>query len=101
MVAGDAEAFAAGGAVTVTSVCGGPTQVSHFTCADADELLRLLADSMDVAMCRPYGGITDALLVICPEHYDTLVAGGYGSKADVQQEPHAGLTRAEVEKLHG
>ena len=78
------DAGAERGAVTVISAASGPTQISHFTCADAEELLRLFAESLDVAMCRPYGGISDALLVVCPEHYDTLLEGGYDSKAKVQ-----------------
>jgi hypothetical protein len=72
-------------AVTVMSACAGPTQISDFTTKDAEQILGKFATSMRTAMIEGYGHISDLLLVVCPEHYDSLLAGGYDSKMKVQQ----------------
>lgn len=69
--------------VTVMSVVGGPTQLVDFYTRDAEELLRLLAGSMHGTYNTYFPLINNCLVVLSPEHHDTLVRGGYTSKAQV------------------
>jgi len=71
-------------AVTVLATTGGPIQFTdrNFT---SDQLLSNLARSMSY-MNNPFAAMMgDCLLILSPEHYDTLLAGGIESKAALRQ----------------
>jgi len=71
--------------VTLLSVTSGPHQVVDFYTKDADALCALLAKSMHGLYNAYFPWINDCLLVISPEHYDTLVRGGITSKEQLRQ----------------
>lgn len=55
-------------------------QVVDFGSQTADDLIKLFAQSMQTLLSSKISRINEVLLVCCPEHYDTLVNGGIGSK---------------------
>lgn len=75
---------AADSVVTVVSVTSGPHQVVDFYTRDADELVALIAQSMHGAYNAYFPLLNECVVVISPEHYDTLVAGGVTSKAELR-----------------
>jgi hypothetical protein len=52
---------------------------------NAEDLMRLLARGMHTAYCGIAPLINDCVLVVSPEHYNTLVSGGVKSKAQLQR----------------
>eukprot|EP00930_Biecheleria_cincta_P058446 TRINITY_DN44279_c0_g1_i1.p1 TRINITY_DN44279_c0_g1~~TRINITY_DN44279_c0_g1_i1.p1 ORF type:complete len:483 (+),score=42.81 TRINITY_DN44279_c0_g1_i1:43-1449(+) len=66
--------------VTAMVSVGGPVQVVDFGTRTADDLIKLLAQSMQTLLSSKISRINEVLLVCCPEHYDTLVNGGISSK---------------------
>lgn len=67
-------------AVTVMAVAGGPLQLVDFYTKDADRLCQLMADSLSVMYSSEFPLINECLLVVSPEHYQTLRKGGITSK---------------------
>mmetsp|Transcript_20228 Transcript_20228/g.27900 ORF Transcript_20228/g.27900 Transcript_20228/m.27900 type:complete len:444 (+) Transcript_20228:176-1507(+) len=70
--------------VTVLTGTGGPTQIVDFYTKDADELCEMIARGMHSAYNHYLPFINDCFLVISPEHYETLVAGGIKSKEELR-----------------
>ena len=78
-------------AVTIMAVMSGPHQIVDGEMGldgtpehNAEQLCQLLASSLSSAYSPAIPMINNAVLVISPEHYDTLVTGGYRSKAQLQ-----------------
>lgn len=71
--------------VTVMAVTSGPHQLVDFYTKDANELIQLMAETMHPAYNPYFPYINDCLLVISPEHYDTLVRGGIRTKKQLKE----------------
>lgn len=71
--------------VTVMGVTSGPHQVVDFYTKDSNELIQLIAECMHPAYNPYFPFINDCLLVISPEHYDTLMRGGIKSKKQLRE----------------
>eukprot|EP01062_Namystynia_karyoxenos_P023302 TRINITY_DN189_c0_g1_i1.p1 TRINITY_DN189_c0_g1~~TRINITY_DN189_c0_g1_i1.p1 ORF type:complete len:523 (+),score=146.68 TRINITY_DN189_c0_g1_i1:116-1570(+) len=70
--------------VTVVAVSSGPYQVVDFN-ADCSTLLELLARHLATSYSAMMPMVNDCVVVISPEHYDTLRKGGVKSKEDLKQ----------------
>jgi len=71
--------------VTVLGVTSGPHQVVDFYITDANELIQLLAEAMHPVYSPYFPFINDCLLVLSPEHYDTLRKGGIKTKKQLRE----------------
>mmetsp|Transcript_7320 Transcript_7320/g.16587 ORF Transcript_7320/g.16587 Transcript_7320/m.16587 type:complete len:412 (+) Transcript_7320:1-1236(+) len=71
-------------AVTVLAASSGPVQIVDFD-ATPPQLVDRLAQTMSTAYGPNFPLVNQILCVICPEHYDTLVKGGYNTKAKLRQ----------------
>mmetsp|Transcript_60757 Transcript_60757/g.144689 ORF Transcript_60757/g.144689 Transcript_60757/m.144689 type:complete len:491 (+) Transcript_60757:83-1555(+) len=71
-------------AVTVTAASSGPVQIVDVNASPA-ELPKRLGKALAAAYSPVLPLVSECMLVISPEHYDTLVAGGYDSKRKVQE----------------
>eukprot|EP00928_Gymnodinium_smaydae_P044862 TRINITY_DN29946_c0_g1_i1.p1 TRINITY_DN29946_c0_g1~~TRINITY_DN29946_c0_g1_i1.p1 ORF type:complete len:486 (-),score=97.26 TRINITY_DN29946_c0_g1_i1:637-2094(-) len=71
-------------AVTVLACAGGPNQVVDFNSPPSD-LLRRIAHAMASAYSPHMPFVNRVLLVISPEHYDTLLKAGMDSKKKLAQ----------------
>jgi hypothetical protein len=70
--------------VLIASVMG-TTDVHDYSSTNADELLRTMAASLSPPASNHAHTAGNSLLMICPEHAQTLAAGGL-SRSDVQRE---------------
>jgi hypothetical protein len=71
-------------AVLVTSVMG-TTDVHDYSSTNAEELLRTMASSLSPPASNHAHTAGNSLLMLCPEHAQTLAEGGL-SRRDVQRE---------------
>eukprot|EP00756_Hemistasia_phaeocysticola_P001076 Hpha_TRINITY_DN10782_c0_g1::TRINITY_DN10782_c0_g1_i1::g.43743::m.43743 len=71
--------------VTAVAVSGGPFQLCDFN-SSGRSLLNILADHLAVAYASNMPMINDAVVVLSPEHYNTLTGHGIRSKEQLQQE---------------
>eukprot|EP00041_Stephanoeca_diplocostata_P004005 m.40109 g.40109 ORF g.40109 m.40109 type:complete len:494 (-) comp14782_c0_seq5:3556-5037(-) len=86
-------------AISMLAVVSGPHQIVDFSTRDADELVRLFAKSMVSAYSVDMPMINDCVLVVSPEHYDTLVRGGITSKAELRQRLWAACNDEQVPRI--
>jgi hypothetical protein len=72
-------------AVTVVAATSGPVQMVDVD-SKAKELIQRFGKMLASATYAPQMPlVNNSLLVLCPEHYDTLVAAGFDSKAKVAE----------------
>lgn len=71
--------------VTVVAVSSGPHQVVDFYTKEADGIIEILAGAMYGAYNIYLPLINECLLVVCPEHVETLKRGGVTSKEELRQ----------------
>ena len=78
----------------------GPQQVNHHSGSKAEHILLTLADKMRSLGSFNMGGVVEMAVVICPEHYRSLVAQGW-DKPRVQEflHLHAARPRAELKSM--
>lgn len=71
--------------VTVLAVAGGPTQIVDNYLKTAEDVVDVFAQSMHNAYSCYFPFVNDCLLVVSPEHYDTLYRGGIRSKKQLAE----------------
>ena len=69
--------------VTVLALTSGPHQLVDFSTRSADLVVKSLADVMAPMYSTAIPLINECLVVLSPEHYDTLRRGGIASKAEL------------------
>ena len=70
--------------VTVFTMCSGPTLIVDQDSRSASQLAGTLGQGLQAVMSPKAYGATDCLLVVVPEHVDTLMRDSY-SKAELRQ----------------
>ncbi|CAJ1445924.1 unnamed protein product, partial [Effrenium voratum] len=97
-------------AVTVLACAGGPTQLVDFS-STPKELLQRLSALLAMAYAPQMPLVNQVLLIISPEHHDSLVKGGFDSKKKLAQAlwrqtcraflPHVGAAVVQVLQVRG
>jgi len=72
--------------VTLFGMTSGPTLIVDQTSTDPSQLARSMAMCLAHVHHPKAYGLSDTLLVVCPEHIDTLMRGGSYSKEMLRQE---------------
>jgi len=65
----------------------GPNQIQNHSALKAESILLTIADRMRALGSFNMGGDVELALIICPEHYQTLITGGW-TKKDIQAYLH-------------